>query len=294
MPPVFTFYEKFKKEIKHLSLLLILLVVLQIIFNLISAFFYRSMRWMNIYAYEGVAFFLITILSTGFVLLLGKKIMPIPWKKEQFQWDFSLKDIFQTVCMMVGISLTFSIFLNIIQMILGISLTESVLGQSNDALYVLYSLLTAIVIAPVLEELFFRGFLLQRLRSYDLKFAIVFSGLCFGLMHMNFMQGSMHIFTGILLAAVCIKYESILFPIVCHMLYNTVMCLGSYLTNSIVLTILSVLLWVMAIYGWVCLVRKIPKNMDMDPIYLKFACKQVGMIVFFVLFVIFSILSISF
>ena len=72
------------------------------------------------------------------------------------------------------------------------------------------------------------------------------------------------------------------------------MSLGSYLTNSIVLTILSILLWAMAIYGWVCLVRKIPKNMDMDPIYLKFACKQVGMIVFFVLFVLFSILSISF
>lgn len=295
MPPVFTFYEKLKKEIKHLSILLILLVVLQIVFNLMSAIFYRSMQWMNIYAYEGIVLFLITILSTGFVLLLGKKTMPIPWKKEQFQWNFSFKEILRTVCMMVGISLTFSIFFNLIQTILGISFTESVLGQSNDALYVLYSLLTAIVIAPVLEELFFRGFVLQRLRSYDLKFAIVFSGLCFGLMHMNFLQGSMHIFTGILLAIVCIRNESILFPILCHMFYNTIMCIGSYVSNSFVLGLISLILWLMAIYGWICFVKELKqKEIDFNFDLLKIACKQVGMIVFMLLFILFSFLSISF
>ncbi len=295
MPPVFTFYDKFKKEIKKLSFLLILLVILQVVFNLLSAYIYRSMQWLNIYAYEGIVFFLVTILSTGIVLFIGKKTMPIPWKKEQFQWNFSIKTVFQTVCMMVGISLSFSILLNLIQNILGISLAESILGQSNDPLYVLYSLLTTIVIAPVLEELFFRGFLLQRLRSYDVKFAIVFSGLCFGLMHMNLLQGSMHIFTGILLAIVCIQKESILFPILCHMFYNTIMCIGSYVNNSFVLGCLSLILWAMAIYGWICLVKGLKKkSFDLNFDLLKIACKQIGMIVFFVLFILFSFLNISF
>ncbi len=293
MPPVFNIYKDFKKEIKRISCLLILFLILELVFNFISAYFYRPI-WMNYYAYEGIAFFLTTLLTSGIVLCVGKKIVPVQWKKEQFQWNFSWKDIIQTVCMMIGISFSFSILLNLIQLFLGISLSQSILGQSNDPLYVLYSLLTSLVVAPILEELFVRGLLLQRLRKYDVKFAIVFTGLCFGLMHMNFMQGSMHIFTGILLATVCIKYESILFPILCHMLYNTAMCLGSYLTNSIVLSVLSILLWVMAIYGWVCLIRKMPKNINMEGDYLKLACKQGGMIVFFILFFFLSLLSVSF
>lgn len=48
--------------------------------------------------------------------------------------------------------------------------------------------LTTVIIAPVMEELMFRKYLVDRLVPYGQKTAVVFSGLFFGLFHGNFYQ----------------------------------------------------------------------------------------------------------
>lgn len=50
------------------------------------------------------------------------------------------------------------------------------------------SLLLSCVVAPVVEELLFRRLLLERLRPYGGRFAVVASALCFGIFHGNFSQ----------------------------------------------------------------------------------------------------------
>lgn len=294
MPPVFTHYNAYKKDIKQVAWLLILFVALQLVFSFLMGFIYRYIP-MNLDAYEGLRLFILTLVSGLIVLLVGKNKLHIQWEEKQFEHSFSFITVFKTVSMMTGISIFFSIVLNLIQNILGISLMESSLGISNDPLYVLYSLLTAILVAPILEELIFRGVILQSLKKYDAKMAVILTGICFGLMHMNFFQGSMHMFTGIILAYVCVKQDSILLPILCHMFYNTLMSIGSYVSNTFITTAVTYLLIAMAIYGWVCIAKSLQnKKISFDGMYFKLACKQVSVILFLIAFVIVSVLSISF
>ena len=58
------------------------------------------------------------------------------------------------------------------------------LGEMNPWVMIL----TTVVIAPVMEELMFRKFLIDRLVPYGQKAAVLISGLAFGLFHGNFFQ----------------------------------------------------------------------------------------------------------
>lgn len=293
MPPVFDFYKKVKRDVNRIGWLLLLLVFLQIVMGKLTSAIYPYIP-INLNAYKGIRFFLLTLCTTSIVLWIGKKILPVTWKEEQFERNFSYKTVGQTICMMVAIALTMSLVLNVIQNFFGISLAESALDESRDPLYMLYTSLSAVLVAPILEELFFRGFILQRLKQYDRGFAIVFAGLTFGLMHMNFMQGSMHIFTGMLLATVCVEYDSILLPILCHMGFNALMNVSTYLMNPVFSRAFTIALWAIAIYGWVCLCRSFQnRTKAVDKKLLALSLKQVSMILFFLVFVVFSFISIQ-
>ena len=56
----------------------------------------------------------------------------------------------------------------------------------NSSLWV--NLLTTVIMAPVVEELFFRKLVMDRLLGYGQKTAIIISGIMFGMAHGNFSQ----------------------------------------------------------------------------------------------------------
>ena len=108
------------------------------------------------------------------------------------------------------------------------------------------------------------------------------------------MQGSMHIFTGMLLATVCVEYDSILLPILCHMGFNALMNVSTYLMNPVFSRAFTIALWAIAIYGWVCLCRSFQnRTKAVDKKLLALSLKQVSMILFFLVFVVFSLISIQ-
>ena len=61
---------------------------------------------------------------------------------------------------------------------------SDVIGQMDVGMIIL----TSVIIAPVMEELVFRKYLVDRLVPYGQKTAVVLSGLFFGLFHGNFYQ----------------------------------------------------------------------------------------------------------
>ncbi len=77
------------------------------------------------------------------------------------------------------------------------------------------------LLGPVLEELLYRGFLLQTLRKYNERFAIFISAAIFGLMHQNYQQFFLGFLVGIPLAVVTIKCGSLLPAIFTHIIMNT-------------------------------------------------------------------------
>lgn len=79
----------------------------------------------------------------------------------------------------------------------------------------------AICIAPVLEEIVFRGVLMTYLKKYGIQTAIIVSSLFFGISHYNIYMIIPAFFIGIVLAYVSYKY-SIKYSILLHILLNIV------------------------------------------------------------------------
>lgn len=88
---------------------------------------------------------------------------------------------------------------------------------------ILPTVVFAAVIAPIMEELLFRGALLRRMRRFGEGLAIFASGFMFGLFHANIYQILYAFVIGCLLAYVALRTESVLVPILLHMAVN---CIG--------------------------------------------------------------------
>ncbi len=78
------------------------------------------------------------------------------------------------------------------------------------------------IVAPVVEELVYRGFAMRAAEKHGKMFAIVVSSVLFGVMHANLPQGVFAFFVGLVLAYVAIEY-SIVWSIALHILNNLVL-----------------------------------------------------------------------
>jgi membrane protease YdiL (CAAX protease family) len=81
----------------------------------------------------------------------------------------------------------------------------------------------AVVVAPLLEELFFRGLLLPALwtAGQHAWIAVILTGTLFGFMHAAQPQAVLPLATlGILLGAIYVRYRSLLACVVLHVMFN--------------------------------------------------------------------------
>lgn len=77
-----------------------------------------------------------------------------------------------------------------------------------------------VVIAPLFEEYWFRGIVLEALRPYGNGFAILVSGLLFGLTHANFNQFFYASVLGICLGYIAVSTKSIVTTTIMHAMFN--------------------------------------------------------------------------
>lgn len=77
------------------------------------------------------------------------------------------------------------------------------------------------IVAPVTEELLFRGFVQKTLSRVSQRFAIITSALLFGLWHENIAQFVLAFCVGIFMGYITAKHNSIIPAILCHMTINT-------------------------------------------------------------------------
>ena len=110
-----------------------------------------------------------------------------------------------------------------------LGILEEVSGATDSFSMFLY----ASILAPVVEELFFRGWILRSLRPYGKRFAILGSAVLFGLFHGNLLQTPYAFFVGLILGYVTVEY-SILWAIGIHLFNNLVLAdLLSRITASL-------------------------------------------------------------
>ena len=96
-----------------------------------------------------------------------------------------------------------------------------------------FLLAIVLVVAPVIEEVLFRGVILHRLAvKWGLGPAIVVSSAVFGLLHVNFVGVGV---LGIVMALLYVRTRTLIVPIACHVLNNAVavsLVILAMLTNA--------------------------------------------------------------
>jgi CAAX protease family protein len=94
----------------------------------------------------------------------------------------------------------------------------------QEALYggsIIMEVLAAVILAPIIEELLFRGLVFKRLYGYMGRIsAMIISSLFFGIYHGNMVQGIYAFIVGMLFVFVYDKYKTIAAPILAHMVAN--------------------------------------------------------------------------
>ena len=173
------------------------------------------------------------ILSEAAAIIIGAKLLKINMKKLTSNREgYSGGTVAKLITLCYGIQLPAMAIVLIIQAMIGdldmgdatASLTPSSSFASN-----LLMISYVCVIGPVLEEMLYRGILLQSMRKYSERFAIILSAVIFGLMHQNYQQCIPAIIMGIPLAIIAIKYNSIVPTIFAHIFLNTMNMFQMYL-----------------------------------------------------------------
>jgi len=91
---------------------------------------------------------------------------------------------------------------------------------------------TAVIVAPVLEELIFRGIVLEGfLKNYSPLKAILWTNVLFGLAHLNPWQFIGAFLMGILISWVYYKTRNLILPVAMHLLNNLISYLFLYLSD---------------------------------------------------------------
>ena len=127
----------------------------------------------------------------------------------------------------------------------------------HDPMVYLAELLGAVVLAPIGEELIYRGIVLRCSAKISQRFAIFFSAFIFGIMHGNPYQFVLGFLLGIPLAMITLKTGSIVPAIICHMTNNLMASISEivgYFNEEISYVIPFIMLPIFFIIGIIVLI----------------------------------------
>ena len=145
---------------------------------------------------------------------------------------FEFSDIVSVAIMVIGISCLMNLLIALIP-IDDLEYQEIAEEMFNNNGIVI-QLVVIGILAPVSEELIFRGLIFRRSRDYvGFMWAAVCSGLFFGIYHGNLTQGIFAFFMGMLFAAIYEHYGTLWAPIVAHMANNIFATLENDLLDKI-------------------------------------------------------------
>jgi membrane protease YdiL (CAAX protease family) len=142
-------------------------------------------------------------------------------RPQAWNWGLILAATIMGMLFSVGISAVQFYILSYIapNFVLDILNADGVIDDSNT-FTIVYSVISAAVYAPIMEELIFRGFFLQRMTyKWGVKRAIIVSSILFGLGHSDVIGATIF---GVIMCLLYIKTNSLLISIVVHALNNLI------------------------------------------------------------------------
>lgn len=245
--------------------------------------------------------------AVGFLILLlwkGKKFtFHELWQKGK---PMHFRDLMAILCIFMSAQLLFQFFATIVETILnlfGLSAIAAMESASLSGVDTFSMFLYAGLLAPVAEEILFRGLILRSLEPYGKKLAIFVSALLFGIFHGNIVQSPFAFAVGLVLGYVAVEY-SLTWAMALHMFNNLVISdmlsrLTFDLPVAVADTVLSLVMWGFAVAGVVfALVRRreIGAYLSRDRMnryYMKCCFSSAGIIVLMVVMGLSMLLTIT-
>ncbi len=135
----------------------------------------------------------------------------------------SFKEFFKLLCISEALMMAGNLIGNIINSVISAFIPGDVPNTTEDLIMnsdIWIIILVAVIIGPIVEELIFRKFLMDKLGVYGDRIAIVISALAFGIFHGNLYQLFYSVFLGFMLAYIYSRTSNIIYPIIMHMIIN--------------------------------------------------------------------------
>ncbi len=98
------------------------------------------------------------------------------------------------------------------------------------------------VLPAILEEILFRGIILEGLQKCGTIFAVLISGLIFALFHCNVAQFAYQFIYGVMLALIVVVSKNVIYSMLAHFLNNVVVFCFSYFLPDVDLQVLYLLI----------------------------------------------------
>ena len=146
----------------------------------------------------------------------------------------------------------------------------------NKPINFIYLILTLGVLAPLSEELLFRGIIFSGLKEKGNKTAILISNLMFMLVHLSIHQTVYQFILGIILALVVLYTNNIFSSILIHFINNTFVLIINYInpyffdykflsSGYIILALVLFFVAIITLYELLKMLKKQKKNNDKKP-----------------------------
>lgn len=162
--------------------------------------------------------------SNVLVALLGCRRIRQPLGGLFRTTDFSGWKAFQYICIGIGLQYVAVLIYAVLKYVgqgLGMEFPEVSFDYFQTGQSTMLVLLYTCILAPITEELLFRGFLLKSLSVVSTRFGVIVTALLFGLMHGNVQQGILGVLVGLFLGKIVIRHNSLTPSILVHIALNT-------------------------------------------------------------------------
>lgn len=224
----------------------LLYLVIFIVRLLTSNEYFSNIKWLSgilnaIFNKDGMQIFniLLIVIVELFIIYIFNKNFKIDakrfFKKPKNALSLTLSGILWFISLNVIFSVAVQTLISFLEKVTKTAPTSpnmSAPTTDNLFLFVLY-ILNACIFAPVVEEIIFRGYILNALKGYGNAFAIVASSVLFGLWHGNFTQAIPLCFASLILGWICLKTNSIIPSIIIHCFNNAIITGFDILSNII-------------------------------------------------------------
>ena len=137
--------------------------------------------------------------------------------KPKYMVQFYLMLVFLTMTANIG----GSIIISIIESATGLTIENSTIEMIQKQ-QLLPTIVFAVIVGPILEELAYRKLLIDKLGQYNKRYAILLSGIMFGLFHTNLHQFFYTAVIGMIFAYIYTISGRIRYSIILHMTFNFV------------------------------------------------------------------------